>query len=221
VRSRTWEAPSGSARCLLACNEPAVTSVDEVDAAFAEQFGVRKSTVYAELVGPVRLPSGIALEVGCRMGMHLEVLGRANPGLERHGVDPDAGALARAGARQPGVRFHLGSPLALPVPDRAADLVLTHGALSRLSPRELPQALAEIRRVSRRYILCHEPYAPTLTQEPCPAAAGAVWRANFAERCLSGCQGMRAVAVRYYPYTDPCGGQTLVDQVALLEWIAP
>jgi pseudaminic acid biosynthesis-associated methylase len=192
-------------------------SVDEMDAAFGQQFGIRKSEIYRDLVGPGRLPSGRVLEVGCNIGLQLRLLERANPGLEFHGLEPQPYALEQARAHSPGMHFHQGTAFALPFPDRSFDLVMTHGVLIHIHPKDLPRAIGEIHRVSRRYILCHEYFAPDTVEIKYHGQQGLLWKTDFAKRYRELQPGMREVAVRYYPYSDADGGPGLVDQVVLFD----
>ena len=190
-------------------------TAEEMDAFFGQQFGVRKSTIYRELVGSHRLPAGRALEVGCNIGLQLELLYRANPGLELHGLEPQDYALARARARLPRVTFHQGTAFALPFADESFDLVFTHGVLIHIHPDDLPRAIREIYRVSRRFILCHEYYARETTEVRYRGHNGLLWKTDFAAQYRRQFPSLREVAMRYYPYSEACGGSELVDQVAL------
>ena len=192
-------------------------SVDEMDQAFGLQFGVRKSIIYGDLVGPGRLPHGRVLEVGCNIGLQLRLLSRVNKDLECHGLEPQSYAIERARALSPEMQFHQGTAFALPFPDSSFDLVMTNGVLIHINPTDLPKALKEIHRVSRRFIFCHEYYAPTTTEIRYHGQPGLLWKTNFAERYRELFAGLREVAVRFYPYSDACGGPALVDQVVLFE----
>ena len=192
-------------------------SVEEMDQAFAAQFGAAKTEIYREFVGPSRLPAGRVLEVGCNIGLQLRLLERANPGLEFHGLEPQPYALARARELSPGMHFHQGTAFALPFPDQSFDLVMTHGVLIHIHPDDLPKAIQEICRVSCRYILCHEYYAPETIAVKYHGQEGLLWKTDFAKRYREQCPGMREVVVRYYPYSESAGGASLVDQVVLIE----
>ena len=97
------------------------------------------------------------LEVGCNRGHNLraflEILG---PEADILGIEP--GRYARELARQlsPGFAVLAGSADDLPLKDASADLVFTAGVLIHIAPADLPRALSEIVRVSRRYILAME-----------------------------------------------------------------
>ncbi len=192
-------------------------SLDDMDRTFAEQFGVAKSAIYRDLVGPDRLPTGKVLEVGCNIGLQLRLLERANPGLEYHGLEPQGYAIDRAREHAPNMHFHPGTAFALPFPDGAFDLVMTHGVLIHIHPGDLPKALAEICRVSRRFVLAHEYYAPTTVEISYRGKAGLLWKTDFALRYEEVCPALERVEVRYYPYSEAAGGPGLSDQVVLFE----
>lgn len=192
-------------------------SVEAMDEAFETQFGVRKSEIYRELVGPTRLPTGRVLEVGCNIGLQLRLLERVNPSLEFHGVEPQPYAFQRAQVLAPNMRFYQATAFALPVADASFDLVMTHGVLIHIDPADLPRALDEIHRVSRRFILCHEYYAPNATEVRYQGQEGLLWKTDFAARYRERFPDLREVALRYYPYSEACGGASLVDQVVLFE----
>lgn len=192
-------------------------TAEEMDAAFADEFGVRKSAVYRELLGPDRLAGGDALEVGCNIGLQLDLLSRANPGLRLHGVEPGAYALGRARARLPGATLHQGTAFALPQPDASMDLVMTNGVLIHIHPDHLGRALDEIHRVAARFILCHEYYAPSCTAVGYRGHDGLMWKTDFAAEYRRRFPGLREVALRYYPHRESGPGAGLVDQLALFE----
>jgi pseudaminic acid biosynthesis-associated methylase len=192
-------------------------TTDEMDVAFGAQFGIRKSEIYRELVGPDRLPAGTVLEVGCNIGLQLRLLEKANPGLEFHGLEPQPYAIERARRLSPNMTFHVGTAFALPFPDRSFDLVMTHGVLIHIHPNDLGRALAEIERVSRRFVLCHEYYAPETVEVRYQGQAGLLWKTDFARRYREVCPRLRELTVRLFPYSAACGGPELVDQVALFE----
>jgi pseudaminic acid biosynthesis-associated methylase len=192
-------------------------SVDEMDQSFGTQFGIRKSEIYRELIGSSRLAAGRVLEVGCNIGLQLALLERANPGLELHGVEPQAYALGRARSLAPNRHFHQGTAFALPFEDASFDLVMTNGVLIHIAPDHWATALGEIHRVSRRFIWCHEYYAPETAEVRYHGQAGLLWKTDFAARYRELFPSLREIAVRYYPYSEACGGPDLVDQVVLFE----
>lgn len=192
-------------------------SADAMDATFAARFGVPKTTIYRELVGVGRLTGGRALEVGCNIGLQLELLGRANPSLALAGVEPQEYAIARARQRLPTAQFLQGSAFALPFEDGSFDLVFTHGVLIHIHPADLPRALREIHRVSSRFILAHEYFAPETVEVRYREANDMLWKTDFARSYRDLFPALREVELRYYPYLDAGPASDLVDQVVLFE----
>lgn len=92
---------------------------------------------------------GAILHVGCGDGELVRALLRE--GVEARGVDFDETLIKKANLRAPG-RFQVGSNTKLPVDDAVADTVVAIHALEHLSDGEIDQALAELRRVARRYL---------------------------------------------------------------------
>ncbi len=87
---------------------------------------------------------GRVLEVGCGTG---RTLPRYPAGTAVWGVDPDIPALRRAQRRAPGAPLAAARAEALPFPAQAFDTVVT--SLSFCSVVDVPQGLAELRRVLR------------------------------------------------------------------------
>ena len=85
------------------------------------------------------------LDVGCGEGSLVQAL--LQKGVDAYGIDPAPPAIERANAQMPG-RFQTGSLLSLPFPDSAFPLVVCTDVLEHLCPEDVPQALAELARVS-------------------------------------------------------------------------
>jgi len=98
------------------------------------------------------------LDVGCGEGYVLRHLQRDWPTLETQGMDGDREALALARRACPGTLFLQADAARLPFRDRSFDMLTCLEVLEHL--REPGQALAELARVSRRYILLSVPNQP-------------------------------------------------------------
>ena len=91
------------------------------------------------------------LDVGCALGFVVEALREV--GIEASGVDVSAYAVEHS---TPGAKGHVrrGSLLGrLPYDDGAFDLVTALETLEHLPPDEIPRAVAELRRITRGWIL--------------------------------------------------------------------
>lgn len=96
------------------------------------------------------------LEAGCGFGRNLKFLTDNNiPANRLTGVDISSVLLAQAQVPK-SVRLIRGNILHLPFSSNNFDLVFTHGLLMHLSPRQLPQALSELTRVSQKHLILIE-----------------------------------------------------------------
>jgi pseudaminic acid biosynthesis-associated methylase len=126
-----------------------------------------------------RLLDGIAptraLEVGCNVGwnlVHLERLGIH--GL--YGVEPQPSAVERARKRHPRFNVVHGTAFDLPFRDGLCDLVFTSGVLIHIAPDTLGDALDEIYRVARRWIVAIEYDHPSEHEVCYRGHRGALWK---------------------------------------------
>ena len=109
----------------------------------------------------VRTTEGVtsALEVGCGEGVSTEkIRAMLPPGTKLHGSDINRQRLAAARERNPGVPIIEESIYDLARPDRSYDLVFALEVLEHLE--DPAAALAEVCRVSRRWVICSVPREP-------------------------------------------------------------
>jgi ubiquinone/menaquinone biosynthesis C-methylase UbiE len=85
------------------------------------------------------------------------------------------------GGPGPGARGHLalGSASVLPFGDQAFDLVFTTGVLIHIARADLPAVMSEVVRCSRRYVLCGEYHAPTVTEIRYREQEGALFKDDY------------------------------------------
>lgn len=191
-------------------------SLEQMDREAAEQLGTSKTDIYRAVLKD-RLPAGRVLEVGCNIGIQVRTLAALNPRLEIHGLEPQSYAVEKARALAPALTFHQGSALDLPFPDASFDLVMTNGVLIHIAPADLPRAMAEIVRVSRRYVFLHEYFAETPTEVKYHGRQGLMWKRDFAAAYQAAFPSLVRIEHRTFPYSAAYGGPDLVDQVALLD----
>lgn len=102
---------------------------------------------------PLAVPPRV-LELACGSANDFRAI--AACGLDRFihylGLDLSPKNIANAKARFPGVDFLEGNALALDMPDAAVEWSFAHDLLEHLSPDALPQAVAEVCRVTGRAI---------------------------------------------------------------------
>ena len=102
---------------------------------------------------------GRILEVGCSWGYILAAC-HGHVGVD---LNPENIAVARQLARER--EFTVGDALALPFPDRSFDTVLLPDILEHLAFDDVPRAVAEARRVSRRFVLITLPKGDDDTED--------------------------------------------------------
>ena len=99
------------------------------------------------------LPIRTVMEVGCSAGYNLDLLRDVLPESLLCGLDFNAGALAVAQMRGTPAALVAGSAFRLPLTRDACDLVVACGLLCCLTASETHRALAEMARISARYVL--------------------------------------------------------------------
>jgi pseudaminic acid biosynthesis-associated methylase len=122
------------------------------------------------------------LEVGCNVGLNLRWIAPLVRSQRVTGVDVNAYALAQLRTAMPAVPAAVAVARALPFRDGAFDVVLTVGVLIHLEPATLPAAMTEIVRCARRYVLCGEYFAPSLTEVVYRGQRGALYKQDYGTR---------------------------------------
>jgi len=93
------------------------------------------------------------LEVGCSTGNDL----RAFPeNFDVSGIDLNDHALKKARQKLGSFKFKKGSIIELPCGDSSFDLVFTHKVLNYIDDKDMANAISELFRVSRKYIVNFE-----------------------------------------------------------------
>ncbi len=97
----------------------------------------------------LKLGSGRILDVGC--GMCLLVLRLRERGIDARGLDVAKRTIEEGNRQAPGC-FEVGSILDIPHPENSFDTVICTDVLEHLAERDVPKALSELHRVTRRSI---------------------------------------------------------------------
>lgn len=126
------------------------------------------------------LPIKRVLEVGCNRGHNLVALAELlGEGSNVVGVEPNRYALELARASSVKVGVLPDHTFDLPFKDGYFDLVFTAGVLIHIPLADLPIALAEIYRVSKRYILAIEYFAEEQTVIHYHGHDDLLWKRDF------------------------------------------
>ncbi len=184
---------------------------DEMEALYRRHFGVSRSHLNEEFLGNLDHASRI-LEVGANMGLQLLLL--QEMGFQNlYGIELQTHAIRKARQLTKDINLIQGNALDIPFKDDFFDLVYTSGVLIHISPENIPQALKEIYRCSKRYIWGFEYFAESHQAIPYRGKRDLLWKANFARLYLDSFPDLRLVAEKKVPYLD--GGN--IDAMFLLE----
>jgi pseudaminic acid biosynthesis-associated methylase len=143
-----------------------------------------------------RLLDGIevarVLEVGCNVGWNLVYLERLGI-RDLYGIDPQPIAVERARHRRPAFNILHGTAFELPFRDGYFDLAFTSGVLIHIAPGSLGEALDEIARVSRRWIVAIEYDHPSEQEIAYRGHSEALWKRDHGAAWLTRHPGLRSV----------------------------
>ena len=143
------------------------------------------------------------LEIGCNRGHNLQaLLALLGEDVEIFGVEPNTYALTLA--RSASNRFSPvpGNVFDLPFKDGYFDLTFTCGVLIHVSPESLADAMREIARVTREYILAVEYYAEQDTVIEYRGHSDLLWKCNFLEHYQTSVPGLKLLRSGYWGEED-------------------
>ena len=117
------------------------------------------------------------LEVGCNVGRNLDVIS----GIDGYGFPNklfgcEPNEIAASQCRWP---VSIATADRLPYPAASMDLVFTCGVLIHIPPDKLEQSMREIHRVSKRWIICGEYFAPQEEEITYRGQKGLMWRRDY------------------------------------------
>jgi len=123
---------------------------------------------------------GSVLEIGANVGLNLRAL-RNLTDAELWAVEPNARARDTLIADGVVARDHLAdaSADALPFPDGRFDLAFTATVLIHVPETAIARAIEELQRVTRRYVLCLEYFAPTTTEIRYRGHDDLLWKRDY------------------------------------------
>jgi len=143
------------------------------------------------------------LEVGCNRGHNLraleEILGED---AAIFGVEPNAYARSIARTISDKVNPVPGNAYDLPFKDGYFDLVFTVGVLIHVPTEQLEDAIKEIARATRRYILAAEYFAEQDTVIDYHGRNDLLWKRNFLEHYQRNVPGLKLVRSGYWGPED-------------------
>ena len=119
---------------------------------YADESESRYNEEFAKFIHDlaISLRSNNILEVGCNTGNDLRLFPE---NFEVYGIDNNEHALELARKRLPSFKFQNDSITKLPFDDSSIDFVFTHSVLNYISEQCMSEAINELFRVSKKYIL--------------------------------------------------------------------
>lgn len=157
----------------------------------------RRLGAFREMLAGLELSS--VLEVGCNRGHNLVTLSELlGDEVDLVGVEPNRHALAIARTASPKIATLRGDVFDLPFKDGRFDLVFTAGVLIHVALGDLPRALREICRVSRRHVLAIEYFAEEETVIPYRGHDDLLWKRDFLAHYRRECPDLRPVRQGYW-----------------------
>ncbi|MEK7208950.1 MAG: pseudaminic acid biosynthesis-associated methylase [Patescibacteria group bacterium] len=151
--------------------------VQALNLMYTTRYGSSRSVMNREFLSGRDIST--IFEVGCNIGNQLSLLSQM--GFNNlTGIEINARAVKTAKKRLPNANIIQGSALALPFPNNYFDLVFTAGVLIHIRPGDVEKAMAEIHRVSKRYIWGFEYFAPIREEIIYRGHKNRLWKTDFA-----------------------------------------
>jgi pseudaminic acid biosynthesis-associated methylase len=187
-------------------------TAQEMDDLYKVDFGVLRSQLNKEFVGDLDR-NGKILEVGANVGAQLAALKEL--GFKNlYGIELQPYAVEQSRKFNPSLNIIQGSAFDIPFKTGYFDLVYTSGVLIHIGPQELPTALAEIHRCSKKYIWGFEYYAEKYSEIAYRGNTGLLWKGDFQGIYLNQFKDLKSIKYRDCPYlTAPEN----VDRMYLME----
>jgi ubiquinone/menaquinone biosynthesis C-methylase UbiE len=123
---------------------------DENESRYNEEFAKYVKNLASSLPGVQSI-----LEIGCGTGIDLRLFPNT---FQLHGIDLNEHALEIAKEKLSSANFQKGNITKLPFEDSSIDFIFTHGLMNYLDDDVLEKGIAEMYRVSKRWIMHCEKY---------------------------------------------------------------
>jgi len=158
--------------------------VDEKDfnQLYVDRYGRSRDDINAEWLNDIPREARI-LEVGSNIGNQLRALRRL--GFQHLcGIEIQRHCVEKAKEVSPEIDIIEGSAFDIPFKDGFFDLVFTNNVLIHINPKDLPKAMDEMCRVTRKHIWGFEYYAPEITEIIYRSHKNLLWKADYSRMFL-------------------------------------
>jgi len=175
-------------------------TLSELDALYHRNYGVTRRELNAQFLAGVPRNAHI-LEVGCNIGNQLSML-REMGFFNLYGIEIQHYALRQAKSRVREIDVVEASALEIPFCNESFDLVFTSGVLIHIAPVDLPLALAEIHRCTRKYIWGFEYHSRSLREVAYRGQQDLLWKMNYAQAFLRQFEDLELSRLEQLSYLD-------------------
>ncbi len=160
------------------------------DKLYESFYGVTRTALNKKFLGRLAKDLRI-LEVGCNKAVQLQLLKRLGFS-DLWGIEINRKALMEARAD---VTFNLveASAFDIPFKDGFFDMVFTSGVLIHIAPKDLPKAIDEIYRTSKKYIWSYEYFSEKNVALEYRGHKNRLWKSNFMQLFLDRHPDLRLV----------------------------
>ena len=158
-------------------------SYDDFEKLYQDNFGISRTNLNQKFLNLIPSVAKI-LEVGSNVGnqlLCLQKMGFTN----LYGVELQSYAVELSKKRTEQINLIEGSVFDVPFKNSYFDLVFTSGVLIHISPKNLPEALKEIHRVSKTYIWGFEYWSDSHQEVNYRGKNNLLWKGNFAQMYLN------------------------------------
>lgn len=171
---------------------------------------MKRSQLNTEFLGDLSRDIRI-LEVGSNVGTQLQML--QDMGFKNlYGVELQSYAVELSKKLTKDIQIIQGSAQDLPFKDGFFDLVFTSGVLIHINPTDLPAVLAEMLRVTRRWVWGFEYFAEKHEEIPYRNHSNLMWKGDFCQLFLDRDRNLKTLKRKKVPYLN----STNQDEMYLL-----
>ena len=173
---------------------------EEEDDLYIETFGVSRTQLNSEFLDNLELNR--ILEVGCNMGIQLNILKKMGY-LDLWGIELQDYAVEVARNRTSGLNIVKGTAFDIPFKNGFFDLVFTSGVLIHISPDDIDKVLDEMYRCTNKYIWGFEYFNPEgYKMINYRGQENLLWKTDFSKLFLSRFQDLKLVHKKIIKYTN-------------------
>lgn len=185
------------------------STLEEFEQSYVKKYGTSKTMMFEEFMSDKSKDIKI-LEVGCNIGLQLQCL--CSLGFKNlYGIEPQSFALYLA-KTQSTFNYAPGNIFDIPFKNEYFDLVLISGVFIHIRPDDLYEAMKEVIRCTKKYILIFEYYSDKIEEIEYHGEKNLLWKAPYADLFVKNFDNVMINKQKKYKYLD----NDNVDEMTLL-----